>query len=106
MRGNRAITIDVKGLKSNTSFPIDNLTKKHDDHFIVFVSYSNKIELTTYSPEVFVVPSLNLNLKHKELAEATLLYQNPKGTRKVVPLGHLRKVSSRYQDNWEPFRLE
>ncbi len=37
------VTIDVKGLAGTTSWPVDNVKKKANGHFLVFVSFLGKI---------------------------------------------------------------
>jgi len=96
------LTIDVKGLEGSSSFPVDNWSKKDKNHFFVFVSYTGKIEDTNRVPETYIVPTNELELTHKELDGESLIYVNPKGNRKVVPLSKLRKLE-KYGNNWKPF---
>ena len=95
------ITIDVKGLKGKTSFPVDNLKEYGRNHFIVFVSILNAIADTNTLPEVYIVPANELSKKHKELSDKTLIYVSPNEKRKVLPLGRLRALGKRYRDNWD-----
>lgn len=97
------LTIDVKGLKDNSCFPIDNWSKKDKNHFIAFVSYNRKISDTNYPPEIYIVPTDELENTHKELEDKSVIYVNPKGNRKVVELSRLRKLKEKYKDNWNPF---
>jgi len=97
------LTIDVKGLKDNSCFPIDNWTKKDKNHFITFVSYNRKISDTNSPPDIFIVPANELELPHSELDGKSVIYINPKGNRKVVQLSRLKKLSEKYKDNWKPF---
>jgi len=55
----RTITIDVKGLKNTTNWPINPKLEK-EDHFFVLVSYLNKFGDLNIHPDVFVVPSLEI----------------------------------------------
>jgi hypothetical protein len=96
---NKFLTIDVKGLKGTTSFPIDNCKNKEKTHFIVFVSFLNKINDCSCLPEVYIVPAKDLFKKWK-----VLVYENKKANRKVVQLGKLRKFSLKYKDNWDYFK--
>ncbi len=48
------VTIDVKGLAGTTSWPVDNVKKKADGHFLVFVSFLGKIGDHNVSPEVYI----------------------------------------------------
>lgn len=90
---NRQISIDVKGLQGKTNFPVDNLDQVglSKEHFIVFISFLNHISDLNYIPEIYIVPS-------KQVSKLT--YQNPKGNRRVVPLGTLRKKGHEFRDNW------
>jgi hypothetical protein len=96
------LTIDVKGLRGISSFPIDNLTKKVKNHFIAFVSYNKKFTNTNHLPEVYIVPSDKLELPHTELDGESLMYVSP-SNRKLVHLCRLRKLKDKYKDNWKPF---
>jgi hypothetical protein len=52
----RKISIDVKGLKNTTNWPINpKLIRK--DHFYVLVSYLSKYDDINIPPQVFVIPS-------------------------------------------------
>jgi hypothetical protein len=87
----RTITIDVKGLAGKTGFPLDNFKENSKNHFIVFVSYLNKIEDCLVSPEIYIVPSCKIEI---------MMYRNPKGNRKGITLSSLRN-EKKYRDNWE-----
>jgi hypothetical protein len=90
----KPVTIDVKGIQGTTSFPVDNFnhTVKHADHFIVFISFLNRISEIDSMPEIYIVPAN---------AVKNLTYQNPKGNRRVVNLSILRKEGITYRDNWD-----
>ena len=75
------ITIDVKDLAGKTSFPVDNVRKGKEGHFIVLVCFLGKIEDTSTFPEVYVVPSVEM---------PSFTYTSPKG-RKVVRLSRVRR---------------
>lgn len=100
---NRSLTIDVKGLKGQSSFPVDNLSLFSKNHFIVFISFLDRISESKTLPEIYVVPSMDVIKSFKELNGKGLIYKNPKGNRQVVPLSCLRKLSRRYSDNWNYF---
>jgi len=89
------LTIDVKGLAGKTCWPMDNFTKERASHFIVLVSYLDKIGDHGTLPECWIVPSTEI----KEL-----LYKNPKGNRSVIDRygekGMLKR-GLRFKDNWE-----
>jgi len=53
------ITIDVKGLKSTTTFPVTPKVARKT-HFFVLVSFKNKMEDLSMLPDVFVIPSLEI----------------------------------------------
>src|SRR5258706_8155883 len=58
---NRTITIDVKGLKGTTCWPIGTKEKLEQlkclpSHFFVFVCYRNRFPRINEHPEIYVVP--------------------------------------------------
>ena len=55
----RTITIDVKGLKNKTNWPLKPKLVSRN-HFFVLVSYVNKFQDPAVQPEVFVVPSMQV----------------------------------------------
>lgn len=90
----KQITIDVKGLKGKTLFPLDNVDEKLKKpyHFIVFISFLNKIEDPLVLPEIYVVP-------YSKLSE--MMYKNPKGNRKGINLKELKAQGEKYLNNWD-----
>jgi hypothetical protein len=88
------ITLDVKGIRGQTLFPLNNYILNNDEltHFFVFISYLNKIKDHNVIPECYIVPSFKIN---------ELLYKNPKGNRQGVSLASLRKEKKKYRDAWE-----
>lgn len=90
-----AITIDVKGLAGTTNWPVDNLGEGRKKHFVVFVTFLGKIGDPAVLPEVYVVPSMEV---------PNLIYQNPAGNRRVIPLRRARKSWTKYKDAWELLR--
>ncbi len=88
------LTVDVKGMASATNWPLDNFKteKKSKNHFIVLVSYLNKINNPDVLPAVYIVPSEKIE---------GFFYHNPKGNRQVVSFGTMKKNGSKYKDNWE-----
>lgn len=86
-----AVTIDVKGLAGTTNWPVDNLKEGRKKHFIVFVTFLGKIGDPSVLPEVYVVPSEEIS---------SVIYENPGGNRRVVPVGRARKSWSQYKDAW------
>ena len=54
---------------------------------------------------IYIVPSTELERKHPELENKSVIYVNPKGNRKVVQLNRLRKLKHLYNDRWEYFKV-
>jgi len=100
---NEIITIDVKGLKDTSCFPIDNWNKKNENHFLIFVSFLKRIDNPNIIPDVFIVPSLELENFHKELDGKQIIYRNPKGNRIVVEYSRLKKLGEKYKNKWDYF---
>lgn len=92
------ITIDVKGIKDRSSFPIDNLDMELENHFVVFVSYLGQIGDPQILPEIHVVPTHELTVARPELNGNTLIYTSPGGLLRVQ-LGRLRSVGI-FQNAW------
>jgi len=99
----KVITIDVKGLKDTSCFPIDNWNKKNENHFLIFVSFLKRIDDPNIIPDVFILPSLELENRHKELEGKSIIYKNPKGNRVVVEYNRLKKLGAKYKNKWEYF---
>jgi len=55
----RTITIDVKGLKNKTNWPLKPKLISRN-HFFVLVSYLNKFGDINCQPDVFIVPSTRI----------------------------------------------
>ncbi|GAP41906.1 hypothetical protein TBC1_1132 [Lentimicrobium saccharophilum] len=93
----KQLTIDVKGLQGTTLFPLDNVNEKADkpNHFIVFLSFLNKMDEISVVPEMFVIP-------HNKVKD--FLYQNPKGNRKGINLSMLRNSAIDYKNNWNQLK--
>jgi len=72
--------ISQKGLAGTTSWPVDNVKVKADDHFLIFVSFLGRIANHTVAPEVYVVPSKRLG---------PLVYHSPNGKRHVLQLSRI-----------------
>lgn len=90
-----AITIDVKGLAGKSSGPVDNLRAGRVNHFIVFVSFLGKINDPSVIPEIYVVPSLEIT---------KLIYQNPSGNPRVIPLHRARKEWRHFREKWDALK--
>jgi hypothetical protein len=89
------VTLDVKGLAGTTSWPVDNVKKKVENHFLVFVSFLGKIGDHTIAPEVYIVPSKRLD---------PLVYHSPNGKRHVLQLSRMRKEGTKFRDAWDMVR--
>lgn len=95
------ITVDVKGLRGTTCFPIDNIKDTSDHHYLIFVCYLDKIHDCKILPEVYIVPSRYLEKKEPKLNDRSVVYRNPKGNRTVVELNRLRALGAKYRDRWD-----
>ena len=87
----KLLTIDVKGLAGTTLWPLDNWKLVSPKHFLVLVSFLNKIEDEGVTPEVYILPSTKVK---------SLLYKNPKGTRQGINLSTMRGSGKRYKNAW------
>jgi hypothetical protein len=89
-------TIDVKGLAGKTGWPVDNVRAGKRRHFLVFVCFLDAMEDANIIPEVYVVPSTELE---------PLIYPAP-GGRKLIQLCDMRgkgknlRDGSRFKDAW------
>lgn len=54
-----AISIDVKSVRGYSSLVVNNVQPK-ENHFIVFIIYNDKFEDLTVEPNIYVVPSSEL----------------------------------------------
>ncbi|MBK7812544.1 MAG: hypothetical protein IPI50_15190 [Saprospiraceae bacterium] len=98
LNNEKQLTIDVKGLQGTTLFPLDNVDDQADkpNHFVVFLSFLNKMSDPLLLPEIYVLP-------HNVLKE--LMYHNPKGNRKGINLSMLRSNAVAYRNNWEILKI-
>ena len=87
------VTIDVKGIKGKTSWPIKDQVSSRS-HYYVFVSFLGKIDDPSVVPEVYVVPSTSIR---------SLKAVHEKSGREFIQLRGLRPKSKRYRDNWNVF---
>lgn len=83
------ITIDVKGLKNKTNWPI-KLKLISKSHFFVFVSYLNKFSSLEKEPEIFIVPSNRIKK----------LLGNWTGNPNVTALRYSKIKNSKYKNAW------
>jgi hypothetical protein len=101
---NTVITIDVKGMIGKTLFPMDNWIKEDTNHYLIFVSYLGKIDDYSVIPEVYIVPSKDINKVQKQLEDKPLLYINQKKNRKGIPYKRLKILSKKYKERWDSFK--
>ncbi|MDK9556107.1 hypothetical protein QQF73_00620 [Marinobacter sp. M216] len=59
LENEKAISIDVKAVRGYSSLVVNNVKPK-ENHFLVIVIYNNKFEDVNISPDVFVVPSIDV----------------------------------------------
>jgi hypothetical protein len=85
----RTVTIDVKGLKNKTNWPLKpKLISPH--HFYVLVCYLEKYQNIAVPPEVFVIPSTRIE---SLLGKWTGLPQ-------VTAVGYNRVRNGEFKDAW------
>lgn len=86
----KLISIDVKGLKNTTNFPM-KVKRDKKTHFFVLVSYKNKIGDLSKRPVCFIVPS----------REAKKLLRTWSGRLDMTGIPYsLVKDNKKYKDNW------
>jgi hypothetical protein len=106
IKNDKIITIDVKGLLvKNVGSPISKNKLVKLNHYYVIVAYEDITNHKTH-PEVYVIPSVDLDLNFKELEnyptkKGKLLCYYVKSKRSIVDLNRLRKLSKKYKDKWE-----
>jgi len=96
LRGRTLLSIDVKGLAGKTLWALDNFTKQTEHHFIALVSFLGLINNCTVAPEVYILPSSDVE---------QYLYRNPKGTRKGIQFSRMRKDGNKHKNAWSQFKL-
>lgn len=82
---NKVWSIDVKAVRGYSSLVVNNV-KASADHIIVFAIYNDKFEQVEYMPELFVVPSL-------EVDSITSLFKKEKRVMKNALLKYKSKWS-------------
>jgi hypothetical protein len=85
----RTITIDVKGLKNKTNWPL-TLKLIRSTHFFALVSYVNHFNDMEFQPEIFVIPSTQIS---KVLTRWS-------GNEKVTCVGYSKLKNSKYRNAW------
>ena len=86
----RVVTIDVKGLKNTTNWPLKPKLKSRT-HFFVLVSYRNRIADVSTLPLVYVIPST--------VIDRFLTKWVGRPDVSAVPYSLVRK--SKYRDAWD-----
>jgi hypothetical protein len=84
----RTCTIDVKGLKNTTNWPLNPKLKKKN-HFYVLVTYKSRFNQVSALPEVFIVPSLSVGRLLTKWTGAD-----------VTCVGYPKIKNSKYKDAW------
>lgn len=85
-------TIDVKGLKGTTGFPIGQKHIVRPGHYYIFVSFLNKFKNPFSISEVYVVPSVRIK---------DLLYLSPNKEWVEVSLSKLRSTKRQFYYKWD-----
>ncbi len=83
------ITVDVKGIAGTTCWPVGNVPTDRAKHFVVFVSFLNRIGDPSVSPEVYVVPAQCISKLRSH------------GGWRAVGLSTLRKADPSYRNGWK-----
>ena len=77
-------------MPAKTNWPVDNFKQSRDGHFVVLVSFLDKISDPLVLPEVYVVPSTQI---------PSLIYNAP-GGRRVIRLARMREDGKEFRDAW------
>ena len=85
----KIITIDVKGLKNKTNWPLIP-RKKAKSHYFILVAWCNKFNDPSFQPEIFVVPSTKISK----------LLTPWSGNPKVLCVGYTKAKNSKYKNAW------
>ncbi|MBI3586126.1 MAG: hypothetical protein HY088_03225 [Ignavibacteriales bacterium] len=86
----RVITIDVKGLKNTTNWPL-NPKLKSRKHFFILLSYRNNFSDIHTQPDVYVIPSMDV---HKILSSWS-------GRPDIKCVGYNRVKDGKYKNAWD-----
>ncbi len=86
----RTVTIDVKGLKNRTNWPV-NPKLRRKSHFYALVGYNNQFRYPLSIPEVFIIPSMQIK---KYLSTWT-------GRPDIICVGYQRIRNTKYKQAWE-----
>ena len=82
---NKVWSVDVKAVRGYSSLVVNNV-KPSVDHIIVLVIYNDKFDVVEYMPEMFVVPSL-------EVEAITSYFKSEKRI--------MKNALTRYKSGWE-----
>ena len=93
-RNGTYLTIDVKGSLRPINFPVKYDYYQADNHYYVFVCYMGKFRDLAVVPEVYVVPSKDIDL---------LVTKKPKTHIAVVEYKKLKEQARKYKDKWKIF---
>jgi len=94
LRGRTLLSIDVKGLAGKTIWALDNFSRPRKNHYIALVSFLGRIGDCNIAPEVYILPSDDVE---------RFIYRNPKGTRKGISLSRMRRDGRKYKNAWKQF---
>jgi hypothetical protein len=95
----KQVTVDVKGLRDKSCFIVNNMPVSKENHYIIFISFLNKMADPKSLPEVYVVPVENLRLPESALDGEALI--KTKSNISDVTLSRLRCLGEKYLDKWE-----
>ena len=84
-------SIDVKGLAGRTNWPIGNVRNVTPGHFLALVCYNNRIADPAYLPEVWIVPSEDME---------RFVYTAPTSRMRVIPRATMEAIGMKYRDAW------
>ena len=86
----KMITIDVKGLKNSTNWPVKK-RKEHRNHYYILVNYKNKLADLDSFPEVYIIPGIEIKK-----------YLSPwSGRPEVTAVAYSKVKESKYKDAWD-----
>lgn len=81
----KTISLDVKAVQGYSSLIVNNVTAKNN-HYIVFLIYNNKFEDITVMPELYIVPSNDIESLSKSFGDQKRIFKGAIGI---------------YKDNWK-----
>jgi hypothetical protein len=87
-RTNTTRSVDVKAVRGYSSLVVNNV-KTSVDHIVVFVIFNSKLEDPEYMPDIFIVPSL-------EVESITSHFKKEKRV--------MKNVLEKYKSKWEIFQ--